>query len=68
MSVCGVSRRCRRRGAQAAASKVHVPPVVPQVFVAIRLRLSTDLSSISTGTTGHVTPVRISSDAFDQSQ
>lgn len=38
------------------------------VLVAIRSRFSTDFSSMATGTTGHVTPERISSEAFDQSQ
>ena len=42
--------------------------LVPQSSVTIRARLSTDCSSIATGTTGHVTPERISSEAADQSQ
>jgi hypothetical protein len=45
------------------------PPIeCVQGPVAIRSRFSTDFSSIATGTTGHVKPVSISSEAFDQSQ
>ena len=39
-----------------------------QDSVAIRPRFSTDFSSMATGTTGHVSPERISSEALDQSQ
>lgn len=39
-----------------------------QDSVAIRSRFSTDFSSMATGTTGHVNPERISSEALDQSQ
>ena len=39
-----------------------------QDSVAIRSRFSTDFSSMATGTTGHVSPARISSEALDQSQ
>jgi hypothetical protein len=39
-----------------------------QELVAIRSRFSTDRSSMVTGTTGHVNPERISSEALDQSQ
>ncbi len=46
----------------------HLPIECVQVPVAIRSRFSTDFSSIATGTTGHVKPVSISSEAFDQSQ
>ena len=42
--------------------------LAPQDSVAIRSRFSTDFSSMATGTTGHVNPERISSEALDQSQ